>query len=421
MRSSRFFSGLAVLLFALAPAMAHAQGGYMEGLIKQLKDPDARARGNAAFLLGKEGDNAKSAVRYLIETLNDSSEAVRSEAAEALEKITKANKAFGKDKVAWEKWMETEGKEHFATSLYFPTKEEVNKLREDLDAAKQSQQLLVIFIAVVGLLFLGVIIYFTSVGSSRLKMWKETIKQADAYIKESAQITKRTDRILDELESKKTEILEFFTKMRADKETEIERFSELLEQNIEHRLREAEMGLREKAEKEIDQTLSELKAQVNLEIKKMMAEHRDVMDGDLKVKGSEFSKEAESQTLFLQASFYAMNGKYEDALKQYRKLHALKPNHYLAWTNVGNIHRDQSRFDRALEAYHKALESAPDSSMVLYNVAATYARMRRKDKMLESLRRAFQNDGDEYKDEALNDPAFKDYWSDPAFKDLVEV
>ena len=33
--------------------------------------------------------------------------------------------------------------------------------------------------------------------------------------------------------------------------------------------------------------------------------------------------------------------------------------------------------------------------------------------------RAIANDG-EFKDEALNDAAFRDYWNDPAFKDMAE-
>ena len=51
--------------------------------------------------------------------------------------------------------------------------------------------------------------------------------------------------------------------------------------------------------------------------------------------------------------------------------------------------------------------------------AATYALLKQKDKMLETLSRAIANDG-EYKDEALNDAAFRNYWNDPAFKDIAE-
>ena len=58
---------------------------------------------------------------------------------------------------------------------------------------------------------------------------------------------------------------------------------------------------------------------------------------------------------------------------------------------------------------------APNDSAILYNVAATYALLKQKDKMLETLSRAIANDG-EFKDEALNDAAFRDYWNDRSFQ-----
>ena len=72
-----------------------------------------------------------------------------------------------------------------------------------------------------------------------------------------------------------------------------------------------------------------------------------------------------------------------------------------------------------IESYQKALELSPNSPVALYNLAATFAVLRRKDKMIEALSRAIANDG-EYKDEALNDPAFREYWNDRAFKDVAE-
>jgi tetratricopeptide (TPR) repeat protein len=87
---------------------------------------------------------------------------------------------------------------------------------------------------------------------------------------------------------------------------------------------------------------------------------------------------------------------------------------------MGTAYRELMRYDEALEAYQKAIELDPEDPSSYYNMAATYARLRKRDKMLETLNLAIKNDG-EFKDEALNDPAFRDYWNDPSFKDLAEA
>jgi hypothetical protein len=40
--------------------------------------------------------------------------------------------------------------------------------------------------------------------------------------------------------------------------------------------------------------------------------------------------------------------------------------------------------------------------------------------MLDALGQAVASDS-EFKDEALNDSSFREYWNDPAFKDLAEA
>jgi hypothetical protein len=46
--------------------------------------------------------------------------------------------------------------------------------------------------------------------------------------------------------------------------------------------------------------------------------------------------------------------------------------------------------------------------------------MRQRDKMMEKLSVCVANDR-ELKDEALNDQSFREYWSDPRFRDLCEA
>jgi tetratricopeptide (TPR) repeat protein len=92
----------------------------------------------------------------------------------------------------------------------------------------------------------------------------------------------------------------------------------------------------------------------------------------------------------------------------------------MAWTHMGNVLREMLRYDEALESYKRALELAPNDAKIHYHMAMTFARMKRRDSMLAELSKAFENNGEELKDEALNDPSFKPYWEDPAFKNLAE-
>lgn len=74
----------------------------------------------------------------------------------------------------------------------------------------------------------------------------------------------------------------------------------------------------------------------------------------------------------------------------------------------------------ALKELQQSLEHSPESPSLLYDIARTYALMSRKDRMLEFLEKSISID-EKYKDEALNDEAFKEFWDDRAFKDLAEA
>src|SRR5205823_5648280 len=144
-------------------------------------------------------------------------------------------------------------------------KEVDDKTRE----AKNEIRILTIVVAIIATAFVLVMIYFVGHVSSKLKEWKELVRQAGVYIEESQQVTKRTDRVLEELEAKKLDILEFIKNLKEEKETEIERYNDLLQQNTEHKMREEVMALRQKAEKELEETLGQLRQQIELDVRRM--------------------------------------------------------------------------------------------------------------------------------------------------------
>ena len=181
-----------------------------------------------------------------------------------------------------------------------------------------------------------------------------------------------------------------------------------------------DLALREKAEKELEQTFNELKGEIAHRVKSASEEQKEVLIRELTNRQQRFIADVEAHTLFLEASFYYISGKLQDALRVYKKLLALKPDHYIAWNNYGTILRDLLRFDEAMESYQKALDLSPDNAGVLYLFATVFAMQKKKDKMMEYLKRSITFDA-EFKDEALNDKAFREYWEDPEFKDVAEA
>jgi tetratricopeptide (TPR) repeat protein len=393
--------------------------------IKNLRDVNPIIRKNAISTLAEK--DAKEAIRPIIDLLaRERDESVLSAAADALERLSSGVKGNGSDFVKWQRWYEEVGKKLPRISnvsddvIQQQFQSKIREVDEKTKEAKNEIRILSITVAIIATAFVLVMIYFVGHVSSKLKEWKELVRQAGVYIEESQQITKRTDRVLEELEAKKLDILEFVKKLKEEKEAEIERFGDLLQQNTDHKLREEVMALRQKAEKELEETLGQLRQQIELDVRRLGGDQKEKLDKDFFAQHDRFKKEVEAHTLFLQASFAHSHGKPEEALKIYRKLVQVKPDHQVGWEKMGTAYRDLMRYDEAIEAYQKASELAPEDPSTYYNMAATYARMRKRDRMLETLNLAIKNDG-EFKDEALNDPAFRDYWNDPSFKDLAEA
>ncbi len=399
------------------------------------KDPEIRK--TAAVLLGKKKE--RNAVYHLIPLLADPDEGVRNSSHEALRLIT--GKEIKLDKAAWNLWWESEGKKEYTTVpsnlaihvILEGFKKEIETLRlekktiegiaEDsrnkAKALEDRVRTLTWVFAFAAFVFLLVMLWFAVYIASRIKTWRELIKQADQYINETKAITQRVDRITSEIDSTrdsiKNELHELSGKLRNDSKEEIDRYLELLQQNTDHRLREELMELRGKAEKELQATLGELKGQIDNEVRKVFSSHREKSQEDFKSAYNQFLKEIEAHTLYLEGSFYTSSGKLEHALTCFSKLANMRPNHYMALISMANIQRDLKRYDEALKTYHKALEISVENPRALYGIATTYARMNMKEKMFEYLQNAIKFDG-EYKDEALNDPAFKEYWQDENFR-----
>lgn len=402
-----FIAALALVLGAAGAALAQSDEETV--LVNSLRDKDPEVRKGAARVLAVY--RLPETVEALVKAAQDEKDpAVLKEVLGALRATT--NRDEGDDPKKWEAWFEKEGG-RFEKTISLSA-------RRELSSARTFSILSFVFNILLFLIVVGGLIAFGAMASNRMKAMKEVTKSAETLIAEGNEVQRKSGGILDGLDSKKSEMMTFFSKLKDENEGEIERYSDMLEQNVEHRMREITMQLREKAEKELEQTFNELKGEIAHRVKSASEEQKEVLIRELTNRQQRFIADVEAHTLFLEASFYYISGKLQDALRVYKKLLALKPDHYIAWNNYGTILRDLLRFDEAMESYQKALDLSPDNAGVLYLFATVYAMQKKKDKMMEYLKRSITFDA-EFKDEALNDKAFREYWEDPEFKDVAEA
>lgn len=380
------------------------------------KDPEVR---HAAVIMCQKIKIFK-AIPHLIDMLSqtDTTPEFKQLVLNTLKSLTQQD--FKYDTKAWLKWW-TSNKQNFSSS------DTLNDLTTTLNnfenRIKKYEYFNIIALSIVAVLSFIVIlltIFFSATSSNKLKAVKEITRQAEKYIKDSAEITRRNDRILLELDKKKENIVSFFNKLKEENESEIERFSEMLQKNMEHRMREEIMLLRDKAEKELEHSYSQLKEDVAREVRKVVGDQKEKILNDMESKQKEFFDEMKAHKAFIEASYFLAGEKYEEALRLYKQSLSYKPDYYITWNNMGEAYKNLERINEALDAFNRALDLSPENAKVLYNIASVYAKMGNKEKMLEFLSRAVKLDT-ELKDEALNDSLFKNYWNNPDFKDITET
>ncbi|MEK7466780.1 MAG: tetratricopeptide repeat protein [Planctomycetota bacterium] len=393
-------------LFLFSATTAFAQSELGSDHIAALRDKDPQVRLNTARIM--QAFKRMEYVEPLIKALaEEQDEAVRKAMGDALRATTKQN-IVEDDAEKWRAWYEENRPRGIPDGA-----------RKQLDSYQLFLTLSKVIIVIMIIVVVGVLVAFGAMTSNRMKAMKELTRQAELLIKDGNDVQKKSGSVLEGIDAKKGELTTFFSKLKDENESEIERYGDMIEQNIEHRMREITMTLREKAEKELEQTYNEMKGEIDRRIRTATEEQKDALIRELTLRQQGFLADVESHTLFLEASFFYISGKLPDAIRVYKKLLMLKPTHYIAWNNYGTILRDLMRYEEALEAYQKALDHSPDNAGVLYLFGTVFALQKKKDRMLEYLKKAITFDA-EFQDEALNDPCFKEYWEDPEFKDVAE-
>jgi tetratricopeptide (TPR) repeat protein len=425
---------LVALLAPLAPRPAAAQADpLLDTLHRMIESKNPKVREAAITLLEVNPTRDAAVVQKLIQRYGDDQEqlSVKNAARLALKAITGID--FKSPREA-EKWWDDK-REIFLKEQPFLSRIQylertlqaiegpngtIQQLSDRLHEHEGLFQLIFFSNLVINILLVVVIIAFAVMGGSRLKAMRETTRQAERYVGAAEEVHKRFDGIVNDIEAKKAEILDFFRKLKEEHQAEIERYTELLEQNTEHRVREEAMGLRRKGEEELEGTLRQLKGVVNEELRRLVEDQKSAVAAQVQSQEKRFLQEAEAHTLFSDAVLLAQHGKAEEGVKAFRRTVALNPRHPLAWIHLGTALRRLGRYDEAHEAYQKGLDIVPGSAQALYGIAATYALQRDRDRMIEALGQCVKAD-DELGDDALNDADFREYWQDPAFKDLAEA
>ena len=259
---------LFLLLFSGSMVLAEDVPPDLIWILTSHKDPEMRA--NAATMLGS--NKGKSAVKPLIDALADENESVRVAAHKALVKITKQELPL--QAAQWLEWWDKSGSHIYENTV--AGSQEMVKLRSYLNVAFIVMILELVFI----ILF---IIIFSFMGGAKIKEMKDINRRAETYIADADGVSRRFEQLIEDTERRRNEMNLYFDKLRndvtlfvgklrEDNQNEIERFADLVNQNLEHSLREASRVLREKSEAELRQTLTLLKDDLGNLVRKTVAE-----------------------------------------------------------------------------------------------------------------------------------------------------
>ena len=110
--------------------------------------------------------------------------------------------------------------------------------------------------------------------------------------------------------------------------------------------------------------------------------------------------------------------RYVEAQAAFDQALTLKPDDADTLNNMGVTLQKLGRHEEALTFYNKALALKPGYASAHFNRACTYSLHDDKHKSLADLKHAIELDA-KYKQKAKANEAFKSFWNDPEFKQIV--
>lgn len=253
-RVARLLAACVLLLPALLflPLKLGAAPESLEAWLVHRK-PEVRAA--AARLLAETRERA--AIERILDAFRDETdETTRAAMANALRYATKRDP--GNEYTAWRTWWEGEGQ-----TLFPPGPTAVGERAPDLPEALRSTGNWILLLAQAAVVAIAVGIFgMFVVAGYRLRKMNDITRRAEEYVRAAENAKDHFAGIERGLEARKKELLDEFARLQQENEAEIERFTDEITRQVEHRMREVLMTLRQTAEKELTQTLGELKEEV---------------------------------------------------------------------------------------------------------------------------------------------------------------
>lgn len=114
--------------------------------------------------------------------------------------------------------------------------------------------------------------------------------------------------------------------------------------------------------------------------------------GVVSVKNAYTARSDANNKLFDRASAAAKGKNSSEAIKLFRELVASDANDFVAWTELGSIYFEQSKFSEAQEAYDRALTLKPDFMVALMNQGKLHMANKQYDKAIPVLEKAVAAD-----------------------------
>lgn len=372
-----------------------------------LKDPNPIIRRNTATILRLKKD--MRAVPHLIECLNDTVKEVRDECYSALLETT-GKTDIPLDYKAWDSWYRLT-----STNVTEPQKlpADIEQAYSDIKDSRDRIKRLMLYMSGAAIVFVIIfafsILFFTAYVSSKLKEWREIVKKADFYINECNVISVKVNGILTDLDKKRIEITSAILELKKETQDELERYMELLQKNLDHKIKTEITSAKQAAEVEIEHTVNETK--------KLFEDRFQTFQNLTQNKFRELVTEIEYYSMLIKAEIAENNGEFEAALKLYEKLSDLKPTERIVWIKAGELLTKHNKLDEAILHYENAANKLKEESLFHYKLASLYAVRQDRDNMLRHLSLLRKKNGEF--DKVLKDRNFSSYLHDPEFRNIA--
>ncbi|MBI4242995.1 MAG: hypothetical protein HY606_02795, partial [Planctomycetes bacterium] len=222
-------------------------------------------------------------------------------------------------------------------------------------------------------------------------------------------ITLRINSIQNELDKRRIEITDALMAIKKESQDELDRYTELLQQNLDHNLKSEIEATKQRAEVELEHTVNETKKLFEEKFKSYQNMIHDKFD--------QIVKEVDYFTTYISAEIAYNSGEYTEALKMYEKLSQIKPSEKIIWIKAGNILTKIDKLDEAIKHYEHAVSELKEEPVFHYKLASLYAVRNDKSNMLKQLQLLKKKNGEIKK--VLNDDNFSDFKNDPDFKNIL--